>query len=143
MARWLNLVSDQLKKVKFTVYDPIFGQEVVVFCNQEPRVFIDWQKKFNVSNVDDDFNPNFSAFSTHISGEDMPNKYVIWVNHFNWTLDDQSSLIHEVIHTIFRIWEANRIPFCPETQEFLAASTDKLYSTIAAKILLREKRAKQ
>jgi hypothetical protein len=131
------------KPIQLTVYDPVFGQEVVVFCNQKFEAYTKWQKKLGVSNVDEDLNPNFSAFSTHVSGEDMPNKYIIWVNHFAWTLEDQSSLIHEIIHTVFRIWSANNISFCSETQEFLASSVDKLYSSIAQKIMLREKRSKK
>lgn len=135
-------MSEQLAPINFKTFDPIFGQEVHVFCNCDLNTYVRWQKKVGASNIDEDFNPNFAAFSTHVSGDDIPNKYVIWVNHFNWTLDDQASLLHEIIHTIFRIWDANRIPVCQETQEFLAASADKMYSTIAAKIMLRDRKKK-
>lgn len=120
------------------VYDPMFGQEVTVFCNQSIEAYNKWEKTQGVEDTTKSMNPNFSAFSTQYSTENEASKYVIWVNQFNWTLDDQASLIHEVIHIVFRIWGANNIPFCPETQEFLAASVDKLYSSIAAKIMVRD-----
>lgn len=118
---------------RFFVDDPIFGQRIYVFLNCKEQVFIDWQKRLNVANLDG-IDPNHHAFSTHISGEGEPNKYVIWLNHFDWTLDDQASLIHEIIHTVIRIWDANNIKFSVETQEFYAHSVDKLYMKIARKI---------
>lgn len=128
-----------IKPIRFTVYDPMFGQEIVVFCNQSVEMYSKWQESQGVANVDKDMNPNFTAFTTQLSAEDKPNIYVVWVNEFNWTLDNQASLLHEIIHVVFRIWSANSIPFSSDTQEFLASSVDKLYSSIAAKIMLRDK----
>lgn len=129
----------EVGKRKFTIYDPIFQQKICVFINCAEADFLNFQRKLNVSNVDG-FNPNFVGFSTHISAEGEPNTYVIWLNHFDWTLDDQESLIHEITHTVVRIWEANSIKFTPDTQEFFAHTVGRLYSMIGAKIFFSKKK---
>lgn len=130
--------TDKIGAIKLRVFDPIFKQEIVVFCNSTSEDYYKWEKKLNIVNGGEPLDPNLNAFSTHVSAEGEPNIYLIWLSHFNWTLDDQSSLIHEIVHTIVRIWEANNIKFIPETQEFFAHSVDKLYSLIAGKILIRK-----
>jgi len=125
-----------IKPISFKVYDPIFKQEIHVFCNNTEANLLSWQRRIGVSDDDNEgLNPNFMAFSTHYSSPGKANVYLIWLNNLNWTLEDQSSLIHEIIHIVVRIWEANNIKFVPETQEFYAHSVDKLYSLIASKIL--------
>lgn len=128
-----------LSPKKFSVLDPIFHQRIYVFLNCKEEEYLRWQKRLNVSNGHG-LDPNLVAFSTHVSAENEPNKYIVWLNHFNWTLDDQESLIHEIIHTIVRIWEANNISFVPETQEFYAHSVGRLYSVIAAKLMAEKKK---
>lgn len=124
----------ELKARKFLVYDPIFKQPIHVFLNCSEEQWGRWIKKLNVVN-DTGLDPNFVGFSTHISAEGEPNNYVIWLNHFDWTLDCQETLIHEIAHTIVRIWETNNIQFVPETQEFYAHSLGRLYAIISAKVL--------
>ncbi len=131
--------SQNLPPKKFTVSDPIFGQEIHVFCNSTESAWYNWQKRLEISNPAG-LDPNHVGFSTHISFDDRPNVYVIWLNQFNWTLNDQETLIHEITHTVVRIWQANNITFCPETQEFFAHSVGGLYSVIASKILATSKR---
>lgn len=131
--------SEQLEPIRCAVYDPIFNQEIQVFCNLTEAGWMRWQKRRNIVNADG-LNPNTVAFSTHVHAEGERNVYIIWLNHFNWTLDDQESLIHEITHTVVRIWEANNIPFCVETQEFFAHSVGRLYSVIGAKLLVKPKK---
>lgn len=130
-----------MKPKKFTIYDPIFKQRICVFLNCTEEDYLKWQKKLNVSNIGG-LDGNFNAFSTHISAEGEPNIYVIWINNFDWTLDDQESLVHEIIHTVVRIWQANNISFSPETQEFFAHSVGRLYAVIGARIMLSDKKGK-
>lgn len=121
-------------KTTLKIYDPIFKQKIMCFFNCDEANYVAFQKRLGVSNLDG-YDPNNIAFTTHISAEGEPNTYVIWLKHFDWTIDDQASLIHELIHVVVRIWEANNIKFIPETQEFFAHSVDQLYSLIAAKLL--------
>ena len=126
------------------MHDPIFHQEIVVFCNQTEKDLLDWQRRLGVSEGENrGLNPNYNAFSTHYSAEGEPNIYLIWLNRFDWTLNDQATLIHEIVHTVVRIWEQNNIKFVPETQEFYAHSVDGLYSLIATKILIRKEKRGQ
>jgi len=127
--------AKEFGKKRLTIYDPIFSQKIVCFFNCDGDDYARFQKRMGVVNVDD-FDPNTMAFTTHISADNEPNTYIIWLKHFDWTIDDQSSLIHELIHVVVRIWGANNIEFIPETQEFFAHSVDKLYGIIAAKLLL-------
>lgn len=121
------------------VYDPIFNQRIAVFVNKSQEEYKKWEKRMNVANPSE-VNFNIAAWSTHISADGEPNTYIIYLPKFQWTLDDQATLIHECIHTVVRIWESNNISFVPETQEFFAHSVDRLYSTIAAKLLTRRKK---
>lgn len=132
-------MSKNLLPVRFKVHDRIFNQEVHVFCNMDGADLLAWQKRLGVKDQDNEgLNPNYRAFSTHYTCDGEPNVYLIWLNRFDWTLDDQDSLVHECTHIIFRIWGANNIPVAPENQEFLAHSIAHLYADIAAKILLRK-----
>lgn len=126
-------MKKELKYKRFTIYDPIFKQKIVVFINGKPEQFARFEKKLGVVNSEP-LDPNLWAFSTHISGDNEPNTYIIWLNHFDWTLDDQESLVHEIIHTVVRIWEANNIVFSVHTQEFYAHSVGRLYAMIGRKI---------
>lgn len=132
-------MADILAPIKTVVYDPIFKQKVQIFCNLTEADLTAWEKKVGVSNSDG-LNPNTVAFSTHYSSTDAPNIYLIWLNRFDWTIDDQDSLIHEIVHTIVRIWQANNIQFVPETQEFFASSVGGLYALIATKLMVRPKK---
>lgn len=122
-----------------TVYDPIFKQKIIVFINRTKKEFDAWQKKMNVAN-DMPWNYNLGAFTTHLSAEEAPDIYVVYVPKFDWTIDDQATLIHELIHVITRVWNSNNIVFNNDTQEFFAHSVDKLWSNIAWKLMPRKKK---
>lgn len=129
----------KIGKTQLKLLDPIFSQDVRIFLNCENDEYIKFQKKLNVANPDST-DANQLAFTTHITCDNEPNVYVIWIKHFDWSIDDQATLIHELIHLVVRIWEANNIQMIPETQEFFAHSVDKLYSIIAVKLLNKSKK---
>jgi hypothetical protein len=123
------------------VYDPIFRREVHVFLNCSDDFVGRWKKKLGKCEGDLDMNPNLYAFSTFISSETEPTIFFVRLRYFNWTIDDQGTLIHELTHVVFRIWEHNNIPFSSDTQEFLAHSVGRLYEDVAGAIFkLRKKR---
>lgn len=43
--------------------------------------------------------------------------YIIWMKSFDWTLDDQSTLVHEIFHTVSRILTDRGVKFDPENTE--------------------------
>jgi hypothetical protein len=128
--------------ISTVVYDPIFKQEIRVFCNTTEDAWMRWQRRRKIVNAEG-LDPNHVAFSTHVAAEGEPNVYIIWLNHFSWTLDDQESLIHEITHTVVRIWEADNIKFVPETQEFFAHSVGRIYALIGAKLLSGNTKSKE
>lgn len=127
------------RKAKLKIFDPIFKQDIRVFLNCTNEEYVEFQKKAGVSSPDKT-DANQLAFTTHLACDDEPNIYVVWIKHFDWTIDDQATLIHELIHLVVRIWGANNIQMIPETQEFFAHSVDKLYSMIALKLLPKKKK---
>jgi len=134
-------MDDKIGKRIFKIYDPLFSQSVTVFINCEEDDFMKWQKRLNVVNADG-LDPNLIAFTTYVSADGEPSRYVIWLTHFDWTLDDQESLVHECIHAVIRIWKANNIPVSIDNQEFLAHSAGKLYSMIGAKLFHKKLKGK-
>lgn len=132
----------ELAPISTVIYDPVFKQEIRIFCNVTEDVWVRWQKRRKIVNADG-LDPNHVAFSTHVTADGEPNIYIIFLNHFDWTLDDQDSLIHEIVHTVVRIWEANNIKFVPETQEFFAHSVGHIYALIGAKLMAANDKKKE
>ena len=128
----------KLKKVKrsFCVRESIFQRPVHVFLNLSYEEYQEWQKKFAPEATDLDLgdNPNYQAFSTEITGGGKPTEWIIFLREFDWTLNNQGSLIHEIVHTIIKIWKENNIPFNSDTQEFLAQSVSNLYEDIGKEL---------
>lgn len=126
---------DEAKKQKyFTVLEPIFHRKVHVFLNYSQEDYQRWCKKRGV--VDDrTSDKEFSATSFEFDHDDQPTMWAISIKKFNWSIGSQGTLIHEIVHTIIKIWSLNHIPYNKDTQEFLAHSVANLYEDIAAKIL--------
>lgn len=127
-------------KKTITIHDPVFEQKIIVLLNNTAEDFKNFEKKHGVVNGGEDLDPNFMGFTTHLSSDEEPNIYIIFIPKFDWTIQDQQTLIHEIIHVTFRIWGANNIVFIPETQEFLAHQVDKTYGMIARKLITKVKK---
>ena len=141
-----NLANIDMKSKKvnikrplyFEISETIFNRRVHVLLNATQKEWKAFTKKVGVttdsSGVFEDA-ANFEAFSTQIDSSDRPTQWVIVLKNFDWTIKDQGSLIHEIVHTIVKIWKSNNIPFTPDNQEFLAHSIGNLYEDIVRKIL--------
>lgn len=125
-------------KLSFNVYDPIFKQKVLVMLNCTEEDFRKFEKKEGIVNPVE-FDTLFGGWTTHISSSDKPTTYIIFIPSFDWTINDQATLIHEIIHVVFRIWGSNNISVIPETQEFLAHSVDGLFTEISSKLYDKSK----
>lgn len=128
-------------KKYFTVTDAIFGRLIHVFINHTHNEFAEFARKKGATDYknDDSADKNFAAFSTVMESNKGPDEFVICVKNFDWTIKDQGTLIHEIVHTIIKIWKANNIPYNDSTQEFLAHSIGNLYEDISGKIFNRTK----
>lgn len=135
---------ESIGKRYFKVEDSVFHRTVHVLLNHSEEEFVQWQKRKGVINAERDQNAvaNFEALSTSISSDSAPTEWIIHVKHFEWTIDNQGSLLHEVVHTVIKIFQMNNIPFNADTQEFIAHMIENLYTDIAAKLfrLTKKKR---
>jgi len=122
----------------FKLCDPIFRQRIFVLLNQDEKSyerFLNRQKVKDIGEKDLTLS-RFQGFSTYLDDKDGVRDYVILLKEFNWAIKHQGTLIHEIVHTVIKIWESNNIPYNADTQEFLAHSIAGLYEQIADKLLV-------
>lgn len=128
-----------IPKRDFIIYDPIFRQRIYILLNKDEKDYAKFLNKQKIKDVEErSFGLNkFKGLSTYIDNEDGTRDYLILLKEFQWTIDNQCTLIHEIVHTIIKIWQSNNIPYNNDTQEFLAHSIDHLYGMIAKKLLVK------
>jgi hypothetical protein len=60
--------------------------------------------------------------------------YIIWMQGFDWTIDDQQTLVHEIYHTASRILIDRGVKFEDEKQEAYAYYFDWLFGELWNKL---------
>lgn len=139
MKKIIKTIPDKISKKVYKVYDPIFRQKIWVLLNHSSKDYEKFLNKRGIKDVGDKefyFN-RVSGFATHIEPkEDEPREYLILLKEFDWSIFHQGTLIHEITHIVFRIFESNNIPFNQDTQEFIAHSIGGIYESIARKLLV-------
>lgn len=120
----------------FEVYDSIFKQRVHVLLNHKPEDYAKFLTKIKAVDTSIKAFDSFAGFSSSIDIDGKPSEYMIWLRDFQWTIKSQGTLIHEITHTVIKIFLANNIPFVPETQEFIAHQIANMYEDIAEKLLV-------
>jgi hypothetical protein len=131
-----NLKDKPLGKMQFIVKDCVFNRTVHVLLNYSADDFTKWaQAKGDKSyQKDERGDANMYAFSSQMDTPGEQTEWIICMKSFNWTIRDQGSLIHEIVHTVMKIFAMNNIPFVLETQEFCAQIIGNMYEDIAAVI---------
>jgi hypothetical protein len=129
-----------LGKMQFIVKDCIFNRKVHVLLNYSGEDFTKWARRQGDSSYERDgrADANLAAFSSQMDAEGEPSEWIICLKKFNWTIQDQGSLVHEIVHTVMKIFAMNNIPFVLETQEFIASMVGNMYEDIAAAIHRRK-----
>jgi hypothetical protein len=132
----------EIGKRYLRVQESIFHRTVHVLLNYSADDWVAWQKRKGIDNADKDQRAasNFAGFSTQIDSTVSPSEWIICLKEFNWTISDQGTLVHEIVHVIMKIFLFNNIPFNPDTQEFIAHAVGNLYEDIAGKIFRVKKR---
>ena len=126
----------KIGKRYFKIYDSIFGRKVHVLLNYEPKDYEKWLNKMKVEDVEKkSFYENFAGLSTEIETKEGRTEMIIWVRNFNWAIKCQGTLIHEITHTIVKLFAQNHIPFTVETQEFFAHLISRMYEDVAHKLV--------
>lgn len=130
-------IPEKIGPRTFKLFDPIFKQRIWVLLNADGEYFNEFLKKHNASDeTSTDKWANFSAFATQMDSEDKPSEYIICMREFNWSIFNQGTLIHEIVHIVIRIFAANNIPFNKDTQEFIAQMVGRIYEDVAHKLLV-------
>lgn len=128
-------IPHSIGKRYFQIYDGIFARRVHVLLNYTPQ---DYEKWLNTKKIKDvgikNFN-DFAGWSTEIESSDGQTELIIFVSHFNWAIKCQGTLIHEITHTVVKLFNHNNIPFNSDTQEFFAHLISRMYEDIAHKLL--------
>lgn len=127
-------------KRELKLNDPLFSTTVYILLNFTSEDWFNWQAKKGVVNSEPD-SRGFSAWTVGL--EDTKSgviTHAVCLRQFEWSISDQATLIHELTHVTFRIFQANNIPFNADTQEFIACMIDRLYEMVASKIFGLTKR---
>ena len=121
------------------LYDCIFNQQVDVFLNYTPEKYKNWLNREKIKDVDNKYLNNFAGWTGEYTDENDKQKVIIFIPKFDWTIKDQGTLVHEIVHAIIKIWSRNNIQFNSDTQEFLAHSISNLYEDTCRKLLVKMK----
>lgn len=117
----------------FKVYDSIFSQLVHCLFNFSSEDYAKWLKKNKIK--DTLKKENYLGWTSEIIMENNLMEIILFIPNFDWTIQNQGTMIHEITHVIIKIWDKNNIPYNSDTQEFLAHSISNMFEDIAKKIL--------
>jgi hypothetical protein len=132
-------MKKKLGKHIFRLLDPIFHRRIHVLLNVGSSEFKKWNKK--TYGIEDGYDEDsFAGFSVRMDKKGQPEEYVILVKRFDWTIQDQGTLIHEIVHTVIKIWDSNNIPHDSHTQEFLAHSIGNIYEDACRQIFKKKRK---
>lgn len=124
-------------KTNFSIYDKIFGNEIHCYIGYNQH---EWNSSLKSKYTLDDYidTDGFAGMSIDCF-TDKPKRlvFVIWILEFKWRIDDMVTLIHEISHTIDRMFDFNNIPLTKATGEFRAILISDIYGKIAQKIRKR------
>lgn len=129
-------IPEVIKSKHFVVYDCVLQQQVDVFINYSPEMYVKWLNKRGIKDLAETNYNNIAAWTTEYDDEDGKTKTLIVLPTFQWAIKHQATLIHEITHAVIKIWARNNIPFNADTQEFLAHSIGNMYDEIAHKLLV-------
>lgn len=118
------------------VLDPIFHQRIHVLLNHTDEDYRKWLKRIKAKDKEPVSYTDFAGFSSDVSNKDGKTEWIICVHHFNWAIKCQGTLIHEIVHTVIKLFKSNNIPFNDDTQEFIAHQIGNIYEEVATKLLV-------
>lgn len=133
----IKTIPKKIDKKTIEIFDPIFRQRIFILLNQDENDYVKFLNKHKVKDVQQDkfyFN-RVQGFSTYFETDDLPRQYIILLKEFDWSIFHQGTLIHEITHTVIRIFEEKNIPFNNDTQEFIANEISRIYEMVAHKLL--------
>lgn len=145
-AGWRPAIRNyMIKKLKanFKIWDTIFANRIhcyIGYSGDELSKLLERQYKYNEPVSINGFGGlSFDMERIEVSadekiGDTVYIVFVIWLRRYNWTIDDMATLIHEISHTIDKMFDYNNIPLSKDTGEFRAVLAGDIYGKIAQKI---------
>ncbi len=130
-----KIIPEKIGRRYFQIYDSIFGRRVHVLLNHTPQDYEKWLNKRKIKDIGIKKFDDFAGWSTEIESSDGQTELIIFICRFNWAIKCQGTLIHEITHTVVKLFNQNHIPFNSDTQEFFAHLISRMYEEIAHKLL--------
>jgi hypothetical protein len=114
------------------IHDPIYHAEIFLFLYPRDKITDVVKKRLNC-----DYSPSLNHKAESLSIECKETgwtEYIIWMPKFNWSIDDQQCLAHEIFHTACRVLEDRGIKFDPERHEAHAYYFDWIFGELWNKL---------
>lgn len=108
------------------------GVEIFINCSEEElqnylRKKLD-DKELNIKDGD---RPDGLSFTLE---RDKVLKRIIWVKHFDWSVESQATLAHELIHFTLSVLKDKQIPISIDNTEIIAYYFEYFYNLIWDKL---------
>jgi hypothetical protein len=105
-----------MQTVVFTDYQ-YYRQSLHLVVNCGPEELVKYMLKKYKCSLDLDWLKTLSGGCINISEENKGSRYLIWLRSFDWTVEDQGTLNHELDHFIYRTLRDRGIPLSADTEE--------------------------
>lgn len=88
-------------KIKWKLKDDIYGVYVNLFCNTTHEKVEQMLKADYHDYVPSEIEKNWAAYAGRVTNKDEENiGYVMFLRHFDWSIEDQGTLAHEIYHLV-------------------------------------------
>jgi len=127
------------------INDPVYLEEILLIVNCSADKLNKYlHKKYGV-NKNAVNNPDWSASYLRITNDEDKSLFirVVWVRDFDWTINDQASLNHELIHCATAILKDKGIDISNDNDEVLAYYHSYLLKTCMIKLKPKYEERKQ
>lgn len=114
-------MKKQKQKVEYhAIIDKVYRRNFHLIVNTDNQDFLDWVLEHHPEGKDDE---KLKDMVLHCSGcyifQFQPYCY-LYVKEFNWTIDEQGVLVHELNHFVDHVFEYAGIPATTENTEVRA-----------------------
>jgi hypothetical protein len=111
-------------------YDKLYHSDIYLFLAPRDAITGIFKRKW-----DFEYTPKShhkaESFSIETSGWI---RYIIWMDGFNWTVDDQRTLVHEIFHTVARVMNDRGVIYSPDNTEPYAYYFDMVFAELWNKL---------
>lgn len=129
-------------KVQVYLIEKVFKLPIYILFNFTEKDLIDWEKKRGISPHASDELSVFSGRAYNYRDNDGVYTSVVWIRYFNWNITGLGTLVHELFHVVFRLFEKQNMQVADSNQEFFALIINALYEDACQEYLRHDKKRK-